>query len=109
MASNAVFEVTDSNFDQTVLKSEQPVMVDFWAPWCGPCRALAPVVDELATSYQGKVKVTKLNVDNNPSTANRYQVTGIPTLLIFKNGQLQDQLVGYKPKEEIERALTRHL
>jgi thioredoxin 1 len=109
MASNAILEVTDSNFDQTVLKSEQPVMVDFWAPWCGPCRALAPVVDELATSYQGKVKVTKLNVDNNPSTANRYQVTGIPTLLIFKNGQLQDQLVGYKPKEEIERALTRHL
>ena len=109
MASNEIFEVTDATFDQAVLKSQEPVMVDFWAAWCGPCRALAPIVDELATSYLGKLKVAKMDVDKNPATPNRYQVRGIPTLLIFKGGQLQEQIVGYVPKETIEKAVTKHL
>lgn len=109
MASNSIFEVTDATFDQLVLKSSEPVMVDFWAAWCGPCRALAPVVDELATQYNGKLKVGKMDVDKNVATPQRYGVRGIPTLLIFKGGQVQEQIVGYVPKENIERALDRHL
>ncbi len=109
MASTAIFEVTDTNFDQEVLKSDKPVMVDFWAAWCGPCRALAPIVDEIAGSYGAKLKVVKMDVDRNPATPNRYNVRGIPTLLIFKGGKLQEQLVGYHPKENIEKALKNHL
>ncbi len=109
MASDAIFEVTDANFDQTVLKSDQPVVVDFWAAWCGPCRALAPIVDELASRYQGKLKVGKLDVDKNASTPQRYNVRGIPTLLLFKGGQVQEQIVGYVPKETIEKALLKHI
>jgi thioredoxin len=109
MASELILEVTDANFDQAVLKSEQPVMVDFWAAWCGPCRALAPVVDELASSYNGKVKVAKMDVDKNVSTPQRYNVRGIPTLLIFKGGQVAEQIVGYVPKETIEKALQKHV
>ncbi len=86
MASDAILEVTDANFDQEVLNSEQPVLIDFWATWCGPCRALAPVVDEIAKSYQGKVKVAKMDVDRNTATPQRYGVRGIPTLLVFKGG-----------------------
>lgn len=109
MASNGILEVTDANFDQAVLKSDQPVMVDFWATWCGPCKALAPLVDELAAAYNGKIKVGKMDVDQNPSTPQRYGVRGIPTLLIFRNGQVQEQIVGLVGREKIEKALNKQL
>jgi len=109
MASDAIMEVTDANFDQAVLKSEQPVMIDFWAAWCGPCKALAPVVDEVATAYNGKIRVGKMDVDSSPVTPQRYGIRGIPTLLIFKNGQVQEQIVGNVGREVIEKALNKHL
>lgn len=109
MASNSVFEVTDQTFEQEVLKSEQPVMVDFWAAWCGPCKALAPIVDEVATQFQGKVRVGKMDVDRNPATPMRYQVRGIPTLIIYKNGQPKEQIVGYVAKEKIQQALEKYV
>jgi thioredoxin 1 len=109
MASSAIVEVTDANFDADVLKSDQPVLVDFWATWCGPCRAIAPIVEELATEYTGKVRVGKMDVDRNSATPMRYKVTGIPTLLVFKNGQVVEQLVGYKSKDDIQKALDRHV
>src|SRR6202521_5393421 len=109
MAGNGIVEVTDANFDQDVLKSDKPVLVDFWATWCGPCRAIAPIVEDLAKEYQGKVTVGKMDVDSNSATPMRYKVTGIPTLLVFKGGQVVEQLVGYKPKETIAQALDKHV
>ena len=111
MASNTTttVEVTDANFDSDVLKSDKPVLVDFWAAWCGPCRAIAPIVEELAGEYKGKVTFGKMDVDRNGATPMRYKVTGIPPLLVFKNGQVVEQLVGYRSKDDIQKALDRHL
>jgi thioredoxin 1 len=105
MAGNSVVEVNDSNFEQEVLKSAQPVMIDFWAAWCGPCKAIAPVVDEIAVQYTGKLKVVKMDVDRNAATPQRYGVRGIPTLLLIKDGQVRSQIVGYKGKDEIAKAV----
>jgi thioredoxin 1 len=109
MAGSAVFEVSDATFDQEVLQSEQPVLVDFWAVWCGPCKAIAPIVDELATSFEGKLKVAKVDVDKNSATPSRYGIRGIPALLIFKGGKVADQIVGYAPREVIEEKVNRVL
>jgi thioredoxin 1 len=109
MAANGILEVSDATFDVDVLQSEQPVLVDFWAVWCGPCRAIAPIVDELATTYAGKLKVAKVNVDQNGATPSRYGIRGIPALLFFKGGKVADQIVGYVPREVIEEKVTRVL
>lgn len=106
-----VASVSDSNFQAEVLDASktQPVMVDFWAEWCGPCRALSPTVDAIAAERAGKLKVVKMNVDENMNTPGKYNVRGIPTLLIFKGGQVAEQIVGALPKANIEKALERHL
>jgi thioredoxin 1 len=105
MASELVNHVTDANFDQEVLKSDQAVLIDFWAPWCAPCRAIAPLIDELAGEYAGRLKVVKINVDDNPETPARYGVRGIPNLLIIKSGQVKEQIVGAVPKSHLVRAV----
>ena len=107
--SDNVQTLTDGNFDETVLKSGPPVLVDFWAEWCGPCKRLAPTIDALAGDYAGKVTIGKLNVDENPNTAIKFNVRGIPALLLFKGGQLVDQVVGLQPKENIKQVIDRHL
>jgi thioredoxin 1 len=98
-------ELTDNSFDTDVLKAKSPVLVDFWAPWCGPCRMLAPIVAELSKEYSGKVVVGKLNTDDNPGTAARYNISAIPTMLFFKGGQVVDQLVGVHSKADIKGKL----
>ena len=110
MAEN-VSAVTDATFQAEVLEASntQPVMVDFWASWCRPCLMLAPTVEQVATAYAGKLKVVKLNVDENTASAGRYNIRGIPTLLIFKGGQVAEQIVGAVPKDQITKALDRHL
>lgn len=98
-------QLTDDSFDKEVLSSDKPVLVDFWAPWCGPCRMLAPVLEEIAKQYAGKVKVAKLNTDENPVAPSRYRIAAIPTLLFFKDGQLAEQRVGIQSKRDIEKLL----
>ncbi|MBI4727867.1 thioredoxin [candidate division TA06 bacterium] len=97
--------LTDINFDQEVLKSNIPVLVDFWASWCGPCRMVGPIVEELSNDYQGKVKITKVDVDANPEKSGQFGIRSIPTMLIFKNGQIIDTLIGAMPKEAIAARL----
>lgn len=104
-----IVEVGDDNFEAEVIRSAVPVLIDFWAPWCGPCKAIAPVVEELAAQYEGKLKVTKLNVDENPITPSRYGVRGIPNLVILKNGAVKDQIVGAVPKSRLVDAIERAL
>jgi thioredoxin 1 len=105
MASDKVVHVTDATFDQEVIKSSTPVLVDFWAPWCGPCRAIGPMVDELAGEYDGRLKVVKINVDDNPQVPARYGVRGIPNLLILKGGEVKEQILGAVPKQQLIRAV----
>ena len=109
MAGLGVLEVNDATFDQEGLRSEQPVLVDFWAVWCGPCKAIAPIVDGIAKTYAGKLKVAKVNVDENPATPSRYSVRGIPSLFFFKGGKVADQIVGLVPQEAIEEKIQRLL
>ena len=97
--------INDSDFDQIVLKAEQPVLVDFWATWCGPCRMVAPIVDELSNEYDGKISFVKIDIDQNPKTAARYSIMSIPTLLIFKKGEPVSHIVGFRPKGELKRSL----
>ena len=102
----AIQEISDSTFDKEVLQSTTPVLIDFWAPWCGPCRAIAPVVEELAKEYDGKLKVVKMNVDDNPQTPSRYGVRGIPNLIVFKGGKVAEQIVGAVPKSRLAQAIA---
>jgi len=105
---NKAIEITDANFDE-IINSDKPVLVDFWAEWCGPCRRLAPAVDALASEFDGRATVAKLNVDENPNVPGRFMIRGIPTLLLFKNGELAETLVGLAPKEDIARLIEKHL
>jgi thioredoxin 1 len=109
MAGNDTLTFTDSTFDTDVLTSEVPVLVDFWAEWCGPCRMMGPTVDQVASEYTGKVKVGKLDVDSNQQTAARYGIRGIPTLLLFKDGKIVEQKVGAIGKPEFQKMLEKHL
>ena len=109
MAGNNVMEFTDQTFEQEVLKADQPVLVDFWAAWCGPCRMIAPMVEALATEYAGKAKVGKVNVDENSATPGRYNIRSIPTLLLFKGGEVREQVVGVKSQDEIANLLKKYL
>lgn len=104
-----VVDVTDSDFEAQVLKSDTPVLVDFWAPWCGPCKSIAPVLDDLAEEYGGKLKITKLNVDDNPRTPTQYEVKGIPCLIFFKDGKKVDTIIGAVPKEQLTNAIGKIL
>ena len=109
MSSDKVIVVTDEEFDSTVLQSERPVVLDFWAEWCQPCKMLAPTVEEIAGEYEDKIKVGKLNVDDNPNTATKYGIRGIPTLLFFKGGQVVQQVTGVKSKAEIKKIIDEEL
>ena len=107
--SGKTMEFTDANFQADVLESDLPVMVDFWAPWCAPCRMLTPTVEQIAKDYEGRLKVGKLNVDDNFQTAGTFNIRGVPTLLVFKNGAVVDQIVGASPRESIVRMIDKHI
>ncbi len=109
MANEKVLNVTTDNFDEEVMNSEQPVLVDFWAPWCGPCRMVGPVVEELAEQYFGRVKVGKLNVDEQQELAGRYKVMSIPTIMLFKDGDVVEKVVGARTREEFEKMIDKFI
>jgi thioredoxin 1 len=104
--ADTIVQISDANFETEVLKSPVPVLIDFWAPWCGPCRAIAPIVEQLADEYAGKLKIVKMNVDDNPRTPANYGVRGIPNLILFKDGQVQQQIVGAVPKAHLVKAIS---
>lgn len=107
--SKNVQQVSDQNFDQQVLQAGKPAFVDFWAPWCGPCRIIGPIVEDLAPRYEGKAVIAKINVDESPATAQKFQVTSIPTLLMFKDGKVVDRAVGAMPRSELQKFIDRNL
>lgn len=109
MASEKVVTFSDANFDREVLQSDIPVLVDFWATWCAPCKAIAPLIDSVADEYSGKIKVGKVNVDENPATPGKYGVRGIPTLILFKGGAVVEQLVGAVPKSQLDSLIAKAL
>ena len=106
MAAENIVQISDDTFESEVLKSPVPVLIDFWAPWCGPCRAIAPIVDQLADEYAGKLKIAKMNVDDNPRTPANYGVRGIPNLILFKDGKVEQQIVGAVPKAHLVKAIS---
>ena len=107
--NDKVLTLTKDNFDKEVLESDKPVLVDFWAPWCGPCRMVSPIIDQLAIDYEGRVKVGKVNVDDENELAQRYRVMSIPTIMVFKNGNIAESVVGARSKEDLSRMLDNHL
>lgn len=109
MASGDTIEITDDNFEAEILNSDTPALVDFWAVWCGPCRQIAPTVEALAAEYKGKLKVGKMNVDDHQQVPQKYGIRSIPTLLVFKGGQVVDQIIGAVPKNKLEEAVKKHL
>jgi thioredoxin 1 len=109
MASDKVLTLGDNNFDAEVLQSSQPVLVDFWATWCAPCKAIAPTIEAIAEEFSGKIKVGKVNVDENPGTPSKYGVRGIPTIILFKDGKVLDQVVGAVPKSQLEALIKKAL
>ena len=109
MSNDLIKHVTDATFEAEVLKAEGPVLVDYWAEWCGPCKMIAPVLDDIATTYEGKLTVAKLNIDEHPATPGKYAIRSIPTLLLFKGGKVVDQVVGLVPKAKLQDVLKKHL
>ena len=107
--SGNIMHVTDDSFEQEVLGSDTPVLVDYWAEWCGPCKAIAPILDEIAAEYDGKLRIAKLNIDDNPSTPPKYGIRGIPTLMLFKDGQVVERITGAVPKDRIVAQVMPHL